>query len=63
METVEQALQEPGEAVFVLMTLRLRGELRMKQGQGELAEADFREALARAHKMGAKMLEPLGNRT
>jgi predicted ATPase len=58
METVQQAIQEnPGQAVLVLMTLRLRGELRMKQGQNELAEADFRAAVARARIMGAKMLE------
>ena len=38
-------------------TLRLRGELRLKQGQTELAEADFREAIALAQKMGAKAWE------
>src|SRR5713226_9051564 len=38
-------------------TIRLRGELRLKQGQTELAEADFREAIALAQKMGAKAWE------
>jgi len=58
METVEQTLREnPGQAVLVVMTLRLRGELRMKRGQSELAEADFREAIALARSMGAKALE------
>jgi predicted ATPase len=39
------------------MILTLHGELRIKQGQGELAEVDFREALEWARSMGAKMLE------
>jgi hypothetical protein len=39
------------------MTLRLRGELRMKQGQSKAAETDFRKALALAGSMGAKLLE------
>ena len=38
-------------------TLRLRGELRLKQGQTELAEAGFREAIDLAQKMGAKAWE------
>ena len=38
-------------------SLRLRGELRLKQGQMELAESDFREAIALAQKSGAKALE------
>jgi len=37
--------------------LTLRGELRLEQGQTELAEADFREAITLAQKMDAKMLE------
>jgi predicted ATPase len=35
----------------------LRGELRLRLGDAELAEADFREALALAQKMGAKAWE------
>jgi predicted ATPase len=42
--------------------LWLRGVLRLIQGQTELAEADFREAIALAQKMGAKTLE-LGTTT
>jgi DNA-binding winged helix-turn-helix (wHTH) protein/tetratricopeptide (TPR) repeat protein len=58
LETVEQALQEhPEESLSVAATLKLRGELRMKQGLSGLAETDFREALKRARSMGAKMLE------
>ena len=58
LETVEQALQaNPDELVYRPETLRLRGELRLKQGQTELAEADFREAIALAQNMGAKAWE------
>jgi tetratricopeptide (TPR) repeat protein len=58
LETIEQVLKDnPDEAIFLPITLTLRGELRIKQGQSELAEADFREALERARSMGAKMLE------
>ncbi len=37
--------------------LNVRGELRLKTGQPELAEADFREAIALAQKMCAKAWE------
>jgi predicted ATPase len=37
--------------------LRLRGELRLKNGQPELAEADFGEAIALARQIGAKAWE------
>ena len=58
LETVEQALQaNPDELIYRPETLRLRGELRLKQGQTELAEADFREAIALARNMGAKAWE------
>jgi class 3 adenylate cyclase/tetratricopeptide (TPR) repeat protein len=58
LETVEQALQlNPDELVHRPEILRLRGELRFKQGQIELAEADFREAIALAQKMDAKAWE------
>jgi len=56
--TVEQALQaNPDELVFRPDILGLRGELQLQQGQIELAEADFREAIALAQKMGAKAAE------
>src|SRR5258708_6492908 len=58
LETVEQALQtNPDELVYRPEILRLRGELRLKQGQAELAQADFREAIALAQRMDAKAWE------
>jgi tetratricopeptide (TPR) repeat protein len=58
LATVEQALQvNPDELVYRPETLRLRGELRLKQGQTELAEADFREAIGLARRMSAKAWE------
>jgi tetratricopeptide (TPR) repeat protein len=58
LETVEQALQlNPDELQYRPEIFRLRGQLRLKQGQTELAEADFREAIALAQKMGAKAWE------
>ena len=58
LATVEQALQaNPDELAHRPETLRLRGGLRLKQGQTELAEAGFREAIALARSMGAKAWE------
>ncbi|MBV8053819.1 MAG: AAA family ATPase [Deltaproteobacteria bacterium] len=58
LETVEQALQlNPDEIIYRPENLRMRGELRLKQGHTELAEADFREAIVLAQKMGAKAYE------
>jgi tetratricopeptide (TPR) repeat protein len=58
LETLEQALQlNPAEMFYRPEIFRLRGELRLKQGQTESAEADFREAIALAQKMGAKAWE------
>jgi tetratricopeptide (TPR) repeat protein len=59
LETVEQGLQaNPRELLFYRPeALRLRGELRRKTGQPELAEADFRESIALAQKMNAKAWE------
>ena len=58
LETVERALRaNPEQRVHQPEILRIRGELRPKQGQTELAEADFREAIALAQKMGAKAYE------
>jgi tetratricopeptide (TPR) repeat protein len=57
-ETVEQALQaNPHELVHRPEALRLRGELRLKQGCIELAEADFRDSVALAQRIGAKAWE------
>jgi predicted ATPase len=58
LETVEQALQaNPDNLVDRPEILRIRGELRLKVGRSELAEADFREAIALAQSMGAKAWE------
>jgi class 3 adenylate cyclase/tetratricopeptide (TPR) repeat protein len=58
LATAEEALQaNPDELYWRPQNLRLRGELRLTQGQAELAEADFREAIALARRMGAKALE------
>jgi tetratricopeptide (TPR) repeat protein len=58
LATVEQALQaNPDELVARPEILTLRGELRLKQGQTELAESDFREAIALARTMAAKAFE------
>jgi tetratricopeptide (TPR) repeat protein len=56
--TIEDALRaNPEELWYRPETYRVRGELQLKQGNGGLAEADFREAIALAQKMGAKALE------
>jgi predicted ATPase len=56
--TIDEALQEnPEELVYRPNALSLRGELRRKVGQADLAEADFREAIALAQKMRAKAWE------
>ena len=58
LETVEQTLQaNPGELVYRPESLRIRGELRLKQEQTELAERDFRESIALATNMSAKAWE------
>jgi predicted ATPase len=58
LATVEKALQaNPDQLVHRPETLRLRGKLQLKQGQTEMAEADFRESIALAQKMGAKAWE------
>ena len=56
--TIEEALQaNPEELVFRPLALTCHGELRLKLGQTEPAEADFREAIALAQKMQAKAWE------
>jgi predicted ATPase len=55
LSTIEGALQaNPEEIVFRPNIMNCRGELRFKQGQTDLAEADFREAIALAKKMNGK---------
>ena len=58
-DTIEQALQAApeGELVHRPEMLRLRGELRLTQGQMEVAEADFRESIRLARNMSAKAWE------
>jgi len=56
--TIEEALQaNPEELVFRPNTLTCRGELRLKAGLIDLADADFRDAIALAQKMKAKSWE------
>jgi tetratricopeptide (TPR) repeat protein len=56
--TIEEALRaNPEELNSRPNVLTCRGELRLKIGQVELAEANFREAIALAQKMRAKALE------
>ena len=58
ISTIDEALRvNPEELVFQPNILSCRGELRLKVGNPELAEADFREAIALAQRMGAKSLE------
>jgi tetratricopeptide (TPR) repeat protein len=58
LQSAEQALQvNPAERAYLPEILRLRGELRFKQGQLGLAEAEFREAIVLARSMGAKAWE------
>jgi len=58
LSTIEEALQaNADEIVFRPNILRCRGELRLKIGQNELAETDFREAIMLARGNGAKALE------
>jgi len=58
LSTIEEALQaNPEELVFRPNALTCRGELRLKLAQTALAAADFREAIALAQKMSAKLWE------
>jgi predicted ATPase/class 3 adenylate cyclase len=55
---IEEALQaNPEELVYRPNALTCRGELRLKVGHAELAEVDFREAIALAQTMQAKAWE------
>jgi hypothetical protein len=46
--------RNPDRLIELPETLRIRGELRLKQEQAEQAQTDFREAIALAQSMGAK---------
>ena len=58
LASIEEALQaNQEERYYQPNILTFRGELRLKQRQPQLAEADFREAIMLAQKMGAKSYE------
>ncbi|HYB90352.1 MAG TPA: adenylate/guanylate cyclase domain-containing protein [Candidatus Binataceae bacterium] len=58
LETIEEALgTNPEEILFRPEALACRGRLRLEVGQEDMAEADFREAIALAQKMEAKLWE------
>jgi class 3 adenylate cyclase/tetratricopeptide (TPR) repeat protein len=58
LETVEYALQaNADELAYRPEILRVRGELRLKARQAQLALADFNESIQLARKMGAKAWE------
>jgi tetratricopeptide (TPR) repeat protein len=58
LSTIEEALAaNPEELVFQPNALTCRGQLWLKVSQPELAEADFREAIALAQKTQAKAWE------
>jgi tetratricopeptide (TPR) repeat protein len=58
LETVQEALQaNPDLLSYRPEMLRIRGKLLLKLGRTEPAEADFREAIALAQKIGAKAWE------
>jgi len=58
LETVEEAVQtNPDQIIYRPDIFILRGGMRIKQGQKEPAEADFRKAIGLAQAMGAKVYE------
>jgi class 3 adenylate cyclase/tetratricopeptide (TPR) repeat protein len=58
LDTMERAQQyDFDEPIFRPEILKVRGELRLKQQQTDIAESHFREAIALAHRMGAKAWE------
>jgi class 3 adenylate cyclase/tetratricopeptide (TPR) repeat protein len=58
ISTIEEALQANSEElVFRPNALTCRGELRLKVGNPELAEGDFRQAIRLAQRMSARMYE------
>jgi predicted ATPase len=58
LQTAGEALQSnPYEDFYRPETIRIRGELRLKLGQREFAETDFRDSIAMARSMSAKAWE------
>jgi tetratricopeptide (TPR) repeat protein len=58
LDSIEAALSaNPEEVLYRPYTLTARGEMRLKIGKPDLAEADFHDAILLAQKMGAKSYE------
>ena len=58
LQTLEEALTvNLDERFWSPETIRVRGEIRRRQGEDEPAEADFRDAIALAREMSAKAWE------
>jgi len=58
LSTIEDALEaNPEEVINRFEAFRIRGELQLKIGKRELAEADFCEAIVLAQKTSAKTME------
>ena len=58
LATIEKALQvNPDELAWRPDAFRIRGELQLASGNADAAEADFRDAIALAQKIGAKAWE------
>jgi predicted ATPase len=58
LRTIEEALTvNPDERLWRPETLRVRGDIRRRRREDELAEADFRDAIALAWEMSAKAWE------
>jgi tetratricopeptide (TPR) repeat protein len=58
LRTIDEALRANPQELFLRPeALRVRGELRLRQGDSGLAETDFREAISLAQKMSGKAWE------
>jgi tetratricopeptide (TPR) repeat protein len=57
MDSVKRSVSASQDQTIKPEILRMRGDIRIKLGQHDLAEADFHEAIAHAQKMSAKSLE------
>jgi len=58
LETVEEAIRaNPQELAHRPETLRVRGDLHLRNGEGQSAESDYLDSISLAKKMSAKMWE------
>jgi hypothetical protein len=58
LRTIKEALTvNPEERYWLPESLRVRGDIRRRQGEQELAEADFRDAIALAREISTKAWE------